>query len=230
MIEQDEFGEEARSGRDRRSGDRRASAGIALETACAFEAEGLEHLTGVPSRPSTQGGLAPAFEDDPTGTFGLNPIGGYLRKQRILRGISVDELSSMTRIPLRSLERLESGQFDGETDGFVRGFVRTVANALGLDEEDTMSRMLQEPSLGAWERHSTSRSAKQALAISVFVLLAIVGFLILRTGWNVLVGVTSESGRSEVVLWQDPVRALAEATGASLDPSAEMDPGARTDR
>ncbi len=252
MIEQDGFGENARSGRDRRSRDRRVLAGLIGDS--SFEAAGALHeaagalheaagasdeaagarqaggLDGAAGGVSSGLAGASGFEADPTGTFSSNPIGEYLRKQRALRGITVDELSSMTRIPLRSLLRLEGGQFDGETDGFVRGFVRTVANALGLDEEDTMSRMLQEPSPGAWERHSTSRSVKQALAIFAFILIAIVGFLILRTGWNVLVGVTSDSGRGEVVLWQDPVRALAEATGASLDPSAEIDPGARSDR
>ena len=227
MIEQDGFGENTRSGRERRSGDRRVPAGPVGNS--LPQAEGsLAGATGV--RYDAEGVSVSDFDADPTGTFGSSPIGEYLRKQRVLRGITVDELSSMTRIPLRSLLRLEGGQFDGETDGFVRGFVRTVASALGLDEEDTLSRMLQEPSLGVWERHSPSRSSKQALAIGVFILIAIVGFLILRPGWNVLVGVTSDSGRGEVVLWQDPVRALAEATGAPLDPSAEMDPGARSGR
>ena len=36
-------------------------------------------------------------------------IGRYLARQRSMRGISVEELAAMTRIPRRSLERLESG-------------------------------------------------------------------------------------------------------------------------
>ena len=72
-------------------------------------------------------------------------IGRYLAGQRELRGISVEELATQTRIPLRSLQRLETGVFDGDIDGFVRGFVRTVAEALGLDPEDTLTRMLVEP-------------------------------------------------------------------------------------
>lgn len=72
-------------------------------------------------------------------------IGAYLAQQRRLRGISLDELAALTRIPRRSLERLESGVFDGPPDGFVRGFVRTVATAIGLDPEEAVSRMLREP-------------------------------------------------------------------------------------
>jgi cytoskeletal protein RodZ len=71
-------------------------------------------------------------------------IGAYLSRQRRLRGIRLDELARTTCIPLRSLERLESGAFDGTPDGFARGFVRTVALALGLDPDDTVSRMLPE--------------------------------------------------------------------------------------
>ncbi len=69
-------------------------------------------------------------------------IGSYLASQRRLRGLSLEELESVTRIPRRSLERLESGAFDCQQDAFVRGFVRTVCGAIGLDECDTMARML----------------------------------------------------------------------------------------
>jgi cytoskeletal protein RodZ len=72
-------------------------------------------------------------------------IGSFLARQRRLRGISVDELAQRTRIPRRSLERLEAGAFDATSDGFVRGFVRTVAEALGLDPDDAVNRLLREP-------------------------------------------------------------------------------------
>lgn len=160
-------------------------------------------------------------------TFESRPIGEYLRRQRVLRGISTEELASITRIPLRSLERLESGQFDGEIDGFVRGFVRTVASALGLDADDAISRMLLEPDPGNWERHSPSRSFKQGLVGLVLLLLLVVTFFVLRAGWNVLLGAASTPGSSEVVIWQDPVRALAEATGLQLDAVGEIDPSSR---
>lgn len=76
------------------------------------------------------------------------PIGAYLARQRRLRGISLGELARLTCIPLRSLERLESGAFDETPDGFARGFVRTVASALGLDPDETVARMLPESAVG----------------------------------------------------------------------------------
>jgi transcriptional regulator with XRE-family HTH domain len=144
-------------------------------------------------------------------------IGEYLRRQRILRGVSIEELALATRIPLRSLERLEAGQFDGETDGFVRGFVRTVANALGLDAGDAISRMLREPEVRSWERRALSRSFKQASVGVALVLLLVVAFFALRGGWNLLLGTASTPASREVVLWRDPVRALAESRGFLLD-------------
>ena len=72
-------------------------------------------------------------------------IGAYLSQQRRLRGIALAELADQIRIPVRSLERLEKGAFDTTADGFARGFVRTVAEALGLDTDTVVSRMLSEP-------------------------------------------------------------------------------------
>ncbi len=85
---------------------------------------------------------APAVGDRPDAA--PEAIGAYLSRQRRLRGISLDELAEITRSPRRSLERLESGAFDTEPDGFVRGFVRAVAGALGLSPEETIARMLPE--------------------------------------------------------------------------------------
>lgn len=158
------------------------------------------------------------------GTFEDVPIGEYLRRQRILRDVTLDELASMTRIPLRSLERLERGEFDGETDGFVRGFVRTVAIALGLDVDDAVARMLQEPSAGVWERHASSRRAKQMAAIGVLAAMLIVSLLVLQAGWRMLVGASADDPSRAVVVWRDPVRALAESVGAEVDPAGEIDP------
>ena len=72
-------------------------------------------------------------------------VGRYLASQRRLRGISLDELSGLTKIPRRSLERLEAGTFDTSPDGFVRGFVRSVAESLGLDPDEAVMRLMDEP-------------------------------------------------------------------------------------
>ncbi len=138
------------------------------------------------------------------------PIGAYLAAQRRLRGISVEELAAQTRIPLRSLERLEAGSFDANIDGFVRGFVRTVAEALGLDPEESVARTRSEP--GA---DSGTGSAPQLSLRRVFVTVALgVGAgLLLALGQKVAVSPPRGPATAPdlVVFRRDPVRALAEA-------------------
>ena len=147
---------------------------------------------------------APALTGDPE-----RSIGTYLARQRELRGISLDELATLTRIPRRSLERLESGVFDRAPDGFVRGFVRTVAASLGLDPDATVMRLLSEPAadpeagpaLASW----TSPTARWvAAALAGLLAAAAVAWL-----------ATSQSGRPEAprandaVMRRDPIRELA---------------------
>jgi len=143
------------------------------------------------------------------------PIGSYLRQQRELRGISRGELAAATRIPLRSLERLEGGFFDDNVDGFVRGFVRTVAEALGLDPDDTISRMLSEP-CGEQLVPRDVRGYLPAVvagAVALGALALVIGLL--RFGSPREVTPTLAVAESEVVVRRDPVHALAEAVAAS---------------
>lgn len=71
-------------------------------------------------------------------------VGSWLAGQRRLRGLSIEDVAGLTRIPRRSLERLEAGAFDGNPDGFARGFVRAVAEAIGVDPEEAGARLLGE--------------------------------------------------------------------------------------
>jgi hypothetical protein len=140
-------------------------------------------------------------------------IGAYIARQRRLRGISLDELEVLTRIPRRSLERLESGAFDAEPDGFVRGFVRTVSIAIGLDPDETVTRMLAEPD--PRKKKSGIPNLSAAAAFLLFVLLIALGAGILwslgggRPGQLAQVAVVPETGP----IRRDAVRELAVSRG-----------------
>jgi cytoskeletal protein RodZ len=70
-------------------------------------------------------------KDEPKAGFGE-----HLRREREMRGISLDEICSATRIGTRFLEALENERWDQLPGGiFNRGFVRAVAHHLGLDED-----------------------------------------------------------------------------------------------
>jgi cytoskeletal protein RodZ len=69
------------------------------------------------------------------GSFGDN-----LKREREMRGVSLDEISAATRIATRFLQAIESEQWDQLPGGvFNRGFVRAVAHYLGLDEENIVA-------------------------------------------------------------------------------------------
>jgi cytoskeleton protein RodZ len=68
------------------------------------------------------------------------PFGEHLKREREMRGVSLEEISAATRISTRFLAALESEQWDQLPGGvFNRGFIRSVARFLGLDEESLVS-------------------------------------------------------------------------------------------
>ncbi len=140
---------------------------------------------------------------------GREPIGRYIAQQRRLRGIELEELATRTRIPRRSLERLEAGAFDLSPDGFSRGFVRTVAEAIGLDPDDAVARMLPEPDPA---RHASPRPGRVLGALAGLALLAGVALAV-----RALIFLPSApvdlSARGELPVRRDFVRALAAAQG-----------------
>jgi cytoskeleton protein RodZ len=149
-------------------------------------------------------------------------IGRYLASQRQLRGISLDELSARTKIPRRNLERLESGAFDTQPDGFVRGFVRTVAEALGLDAREAVMRMVSEPAGGDEDRIWRWRARVALLAVAVGgILLLLLGVgLRFATRWVV----EPAGGPPDHVFRRDAVRSLAEEEAHGAKGARAADP------
>jgi hypothetical protein len=92
-------------------------------------------------------------------------LGEFLRRERELRQISLDDVAERTKISRRYLEAIEEGQYDrlpGEI--FVRGFIRSYAQSVGLDPQDTLLmysqlRMVHEVVPLRTERISPARRA-----------------------------------------------------------------------
>src|SRR5882757_87067 len=65
----------------------------------------------------------------------------WLRAGRMQRGLSLEAVAKVTKIQPRILERLEAGKLEGlPAEVFVRGFVRSVARCVGLDEDEALRR------------------------------------------------------------------------------------------
>ena len=70
----------------------------------------------------------------------MEPTGRYLKRERELRQISLEELAQTTRIPLKMLHHIEADDFDklpGEV--FTRGFLKSYARALGVEPDDVLA-------------------------------------------------------------------------------------------
>jgi transcriptional regulator with XRE-family HTH domain len=150
-------------------------------------------------------------------------IGRYLARQRRLRGVSLEDLAGLTKIPLRSLERLEDGAFDNQADGFSRGFVRTVAEALGLDAEEAVMRLLGEPPSGD-EGLALRRMTLRRWALGGALLLAgLVAIFGLCSLWAGGVSNPADEASPEVVYRRDVVRELAREQRASAAAGESLD-------
>lgn len=81
-------------------------------------------------------------------------FGEHLKRERELRGVSLEEVSVATRIPARYLDAIESEQWELLPGGvFNRGYVRSIARFLGLGEDDLLA-----------EYELASRPAREAAA------------------------------------------------------------------
>ncbi|MCL6597305.1 MAG: DUF4115 domain-containing protein [Alicyclobacillus macrosporangiidus] len=76
----------------------------------------------------------------------LRALGVQLREQRLRLGIELDELQAATKIRKRYLEALESGDWSIlPGDVYARGFVRSYAEAVGLDGRQLLEAYVDGP-------------------------------------------------------------------------------------
>jgi cytoskeletal protein RodZ len=86
--------------------------------------------------------LACGPEHRPAGAA-VGAFGDKLRQQREQRGLSLDAISSVTKISTRMLSAIENERFDQLPGGvFNKGFVRAYARQIGLNEEEVITDYL----------------------------------------------------------------------------------------
>ena len=89
----------------------------------------------------------------------MDSLGTYLRHERELRQISLEEIAQPTRIPLATLQNIEDDELDrlpGEV--FTRGFLKSYAGSVGLDAADVLERLAK--------RHEASAAAPSPAPIT----------------------------------------------------------------
>jgi cytoskeletal protein RodZ len=110
------------------------------------------------------------------------PFGEHLKREREMRGVSLEEISAATRIAPRFLAALESEQWELLPGGvFNRGFIRSVARYLGLDEDSLVAeyaletRGRAEPGVVADPPEEPDRNWARVFVVVALVLLLVAG-------------------------------------------------------
>jgi cytoskeleton protein RodZ len=71
----------------------------------------------------------------------MESIGDYLKRERDLRNITLEEVANATKINIGILKTIEEGQTERfPAEVFVRGFIRCYAQYIGLDPNDVLLR------------------------------------------------------------------------------------------
>lgn len=90
-----------------------------------------------------------------------SPFGEHLKREREMRGVSLEEVSAATRISTKFLEAIESGQWDELPGGaFNRGFIRSASRYLGLNDESMVAEYSLETN-GNGTSHASARETTE---------------------------------------------------------------------
>lgn len=94
----------------------------------------------------------------------MSSVGETLRRERLRAGLDLDKIAQDTKIAKRTLELIETDQFEKLPGGvFARSFVRQYARAVGVDEDEVV-RELERTLAPALEPLPTAREiAKQEI-------------------------------------------------------------------
>jgi len=145
-------------------------------------------------------------------------VGNTLREARMRRGLDILDCEAATKIRGRYLRALEEEQFEmlpGPT--FVRGFLRTYSDYLGLDGrlvlEEYETRFERPKELSAFEeamrRNRSHRRSRESRLLMVLAAVAMAGSV---AGW-----VAAADGPAENPAPFTPVAAIPPAHGASVE-------------
>ena len=108
-------------------------------------------------------------------------FGRYLRQQRELRGLSVDEIARSTKIPPTLVGALEAGHAERLPERvFVLNYIRSYAAAVGLSPDETVTRfeaLPGAPRAEAFDPGALEHDRRQRALTVLWLVLAAVALL-----------------------------------------------------
>ncbi len=113
-------------------------------------------------------------------------VGQFLKKERELRQITLQEVADGTKISIRRLRSIEADQLDDlPAEVFVRGFIRSYAEYIGIDPEDAILRLeedLPQEELEMKNVRRLSASDTQKARSPVILAVAVVAAIVILAG------------------------------------------------
>lgn len=109
----------------------------------------------------------------------IENFGSYLKHERELRGVPLEEISRITKIHIRFLEALEDNRFDelpGEV--FIKGYIRSYANIIGSDVDEMLNSYEESIGNKSIEKDPNSQS-KSTNTVKKYIGFVIAGLSIL---------------------------------------------------
>jgi len=70
----------------------------------------------------------------------LDRFSEQLRKARLKKGASLQQIAAITRIDIKFLEALDNGNFGFLPDLYIKAFIKQYAKAVDLDEQETIKK------------------------------------------------------------------------------------------
>lgn len=109
----------------------------------------------------------------------MTSFGASLRRERELRGVSLQEIAASTKISVSLLQAIEDDRLDKLPQGlFVRGFVREYARFLALDEQKILTELSFHATEAPTPEFLTRSSDRRGVGLSARVVhgAMVVGF------------------------------------------------------
>ncbi len=136
----------------------------------------------------------------------LNKIAHELREQRQAKNLSLEEISAQTKISISYLQKLEEGNFSFLPVVYVRAFLKTFAEQLGLNPDVMANRMndaLEEKAIKVDEEkqqqqsQSEQKSSEFRFVLRFFRPLIVVAILLLVMVVMLIVKCPSDDQKSQ---------------------------------
>ncbi len=140
-------------------------------------------------------------------------LGQDLKRERELRGISLEEISNSTKISLKQLEALEQDRLD-DLPGkfFIKAILKAYAKSIGLEEDTVLNKYYEESLLQApfpESKHHKEKHKppipKKIIGIAILVIISIsILIIVYLTSWQTKTALPQEEIKPWILTQKEP--------------------------